>query len=42
MKSRVNYEIIKEQRTRTVVRVNRLKRAYHPVDWQEPKKGKGG
>ena len=21
--------------------VNRLKRAYNPVEWQEPKKGKG-
>ena len=41
-KSRLNYEVMNQQGKRVVVHVNRLKRAYNPVDWKEPKKGKLG
>ena len=40
-KSQLNYEIMNQQ-GKHVVHVNRLKRAYNRVDWQEPKKGKLG
>ena len=38
-KSRLNYEIMNQQGKPVVVYVNRLKRAYNPVDLKEPKKG---
>ena len=41
-KSRLNYEIMSQQGKGNVVHVNLLKRAYNPVEWQEPKKGKVG
>ena len=39
-KSWLNYEIMNQQGKRIVVHVNRLKRAYQPLEWQGPKKGK--
>ena len=40
-KSKLNYEIINQQGKRVVVHANQLRRAYQPVEWQEPKREKG-